>query len=469
MDEFLSYIYTSVFKKWILSSSVSGCQIFIDHDKNHIIHIQNNNYDGQIIFNDMNIIELTIINRINHEIEFYLHFQMSTLNHAIELFQEMIDCMHSLIQQPTIKVLLSCSGGLTTSFFASKINEAFAVLNFHYEASAIGYTQLFDAGENYDIILLAPQISYLQAKVQSIFKDKAVLSIPPQIFATYDVGAIIQLIVETIKQKKKIHTNHYLPLHKPVHFYKKILVLSIIRNSQRVHVIYRLYDTHQNIILQNEIIKPQLDINDIYDVIDTVLVSESDIDIIGLSLPGIINFGTVVSTNIHGFHTQDLLQSLEKRYTQTFVLGNDVDTAAIGYYVSQSQYENIAVLFQPTHFHAGVGMILNGQLYTGYQHLVGEVQYLPLHLSDDSLVLSRSPEGALELVSKTIACIMSLLAPETIVLFCTMIPNEDELKDELRKYIPSHYIPPIIILDHLEEYTLLGQMILCTQQHKLFS
>ncbi len=40
---------------------------------------------------------------------------------------------------------------------------------------AIGYTDLFNVGNDYDVILLAPQISFMHAKVQEILKDKIVL------------------------------------------------------------------------------------------------------------------------------------------------------------------------------------------------------------------------------------------------------------------------------------------------------
>ena len=123
-------------------------------------------------------------------------------------------------------------------------------------------------------------------------------------------------------------------------------------------------------------------------------------------------------------------------------------------------------MFQPSHYCLGAGIIINGELLLGQHNLAGEVQYLPMDLSDDRLVLCKTPEGALELVAKTITSIISLISPEVIVLFCEMVPDVEELNLEIQKYIPKEYIPPIIKLDHLEEYTLLGQMVLCIQQEK---
>lgn len=187
MDEFLRDIHTMIFKQWILMQDQSQCHIYLDKDNNHIIDIKTNYSFSQVIFNPLNIIELSVTNTTNQNIEFYLHFQMKTMKHATELFNEMMNNILQLVEKPKIKILLSCSGGLTTSYFASKLNEAAQILDYHYEVKAIGYTDLFNIGNEYDVILLAPQISFMHAKVQEILKEKIVLKIPPQVFAKYDV------------------------------------------------------------------------------------------------------------------------------------------------------------------------------------------------------------------------------------------------------------------------------------------
>ena len=48
----------------------------------------------------------------------------------------------------------------------------------------------------------------------------------------------------------------------------KTLALSIFRNKQSIHVAYRVYDKNQKILLDNEVIKPTINIQDVYDVID---------------------------------------------------------------------------------------------------------------------------------------------------------------------------------------------------------
>ena len=61
----------------------------------------------------------------------------------------------------------------------------------------------------------------------------------------------------------------------------KTLCLALIRNSNRVHIVYRLYDENNSILENNEIIKPTLSIQDYYDVIDSMLAKYVDIKVIG--------------------------------------------------------------------------------------------------------------------------------------------------------------------------------------------
>lgn len=53
------------------------------------------------------------------------------------------------------------------------------------------------------------------------------------------------------------------------------------RNRNRIHIAYRLYQSQSDIIVNNETIKQRITIQDIYDVIDTVLLNYPGIEVIG--------------------------------------------------------------------------------------------------------------------------------------------------------------------------------------------
>lgn len=92
---------------------------------------------------------------------------------------------------------------------------------------------------------------------------------------------------------------------------------------------------------------------------------------------------------------------------------------------------------------AGSGIIVNGQLVRGMDHLAGEVALLPLNLSDDYLILANTPEGTLELVSKNIMSIIAIVAPEAIVVYSDLILDGQDVSDEIKKSIKSIFIKSV--------------------------
>lgn len=460
MDEFFSSLNVVFFQKWILSHH--NPDLIIKMDTNDRITIDNQSSSSTITFYHDNIIELTTINKSTGQTEFYLHFQMQSLLQAVNLFDEMVICIQKIAARPAIRVLLCCSGGLTTSFFANKLHQGIELLDLHFTIDATGYQNVFYQGNQYDVILLAPQISHVYHKVKAVLKSQAVRVIPGEIFATYDVKAAIDLITAAYARKTvPPRKTNALTIHQKVDNKSPVLVFSLFRNSQRVHLAYRLYEKDMNIVIDDEIIKPHVKADDIFHVIDTILVNYPDIETIGISTPGIINDdGLLSSTSVRGFENIYLEKMLKERYTANIVIANDVNTAAVGFYACQDKCDSLAFLFQPIHHLSGAGIVINGNLVKGSHNLAGEIQYLPMALSNSPMILNRTIEGSLELAGKTIMSIMALLAPEVVVVYCDLITNEDRLYDELGRHLQKSYLPKIIKVTNMLDYTLLGQLIL---------
>lgn len=121
------------------------------------------------------------------------------------------------------------------------------------------------------------------------------------------------------------------------------------------------------------------------------------------------------------------------------------------------------LLFQPISLGAGAGIIVDGKVISGSHNFAGEVLYLPLSLSQDKSELNSTPEGTLELVSKTILSSMCIVDPQAIILFSDLITDTGELKKEIEKFVPKTFVPEIVKIEDVLEYILLGQMVLCTQ------
>ena len=461
MDKFLADIYLECFKMWILSQGNEQCRISLHDDKT--IKIMTQYSESTICFYPNQIVEFNVTNKFKNEVELYLHFQFKNMKHTRKLFNEMYETIQKLIKKPVVKVLLCCSGGLTTGYFAQKINEAASLLSINIEVDAIAYDYLYEVGDGYDVIMLAPQISYLYAKANAILKNKIVLKIPSVIFAKYDVKEMISFIEEErINHKIIIDQNHKpLPVKNKKHTGKKILCMTLIRNSNRVHIVYRLYDGRNKILENNEIIKPTFKLQDFYDVIDSELAQYPDIAIIGVSVPGIIHEEYINSMHLEGIERLELEKDLQSRYHQKFIFGNDVNVMALGYYSMQEEYSSLSLIFQPISALSGIGNIVHGQLLIGAHHVSGEIQFMPLNYSKEPIELHTTPEGAVEALAKSIVSVISMLDPELIVICCFMITDVNEVIKEVEKYIPKDYIPHIEQVDYLQEFMLLGTLMLC--------
>lgn len=120
LDEFYKDVYMDLFKKWACIQKHPNYGI---KEFENSIQIESTYGIAEITFNPFCIIELNVISKKREESDFYLHFQMNTLKHAVSLFEEMIVCLLKLDQEAKTKVLLCCSGGLTTSYFAQEMNK----------------------------------------------------------------------------------------------------------------------------------------------------------------------------------------------------------------------------------------------------------------------------------------------------------------------------------------------------------
>ena len=468
MDDYLREIQTAIFRKWISNQKRDYYYLYPSETDPDAIIIENEYCYSYVTFNPQCIIELCVMNKRTDEMAFYLHFQFKTLNHAISLFEEMDQCIQKMVNQPICRLLLCCSGGMTTAFFADKIKNGIKVLNLNMEVAATSYQKIYNVAQNYDVILLAPQVSYVKLQVEKVFKNKLVLKIPTQIFASYNVGALITFVEESIKNKEKKYDSTVEPLASMMEIKtkKNILAVSINANGENSHISYRLYNNLQEIVLDSNIIKSNIKLHDVLDALDTVVLQNEMIDVISIALPGVMVEGNVYSGIIEGGNHQ-LKELFEKRYENESYFINDFNAAVVGYYASQNQYKSIAFLFQPIGRMAGSGIIVNGQLVRGMDHLAGEVALLPLKLSNDYFTLANTPEGTLELVSKNIMSIIAIVSPEAIVVYSDLILDSQDVSDEIKKSLSQYSLkvyPKIIKVENILEYILLGAMILSAKE-----
>lgn len=177
-----------------------------------IISFSNDVYEALAVFHDNSLMELSIEDRKTGENQFYLHFEVKEMKSArdnIQAFfdfftdrnqaEEALDMRAMQIQHP-MRLLISCTSGLTSAYFAYTMKNALDKAGMKVTIDAVSYTEIDRVEKQYDYILLAPQIAYKLPEFQEKY-GKRVMTVDSREFATYDANRVINRIAHLYRGK----------------------------------------------------------------------------------------------------------------------------------------------------------------------------------------------------------------------------------------------------------------------------
>lgn len=455
------------YKNWIKENKSVWYEL--KENEEGCFRLKANNACAEVNFYELEVLtcELKILDA-NDENLFYLHFELKDLSHAQGLYNEMIDSLRKIKEKKQIEALLCCSSGLTTSFFTMKLNDAAELLSMDIHFEAEGYSELYNAAVDKDVILLAPQIGYLYQQVKDILKDKIVLQIPGAVFARYDTGTMLNMIKEEFeaRQKKSAPVTEE-PEHNEVTIRRHgewgtFMVIAYVNNRNNLSVNYRVCQ-ECTILEDRTYIKEKWGLDVFEDILDTVLPRYPEVENVYIATPGTINKGRL-SNDYLGVVDVDIVQRFTDKYHRKFNLCNDHNAITMGYYADHAEELGDFVLFYQAYLnHAGgAGIILDGKLRTGYNHYAGEVHFMlrSLHFSDPYHYLSRTPEGQAELTAKQMLPLILSIGPDTIGFCNPMVQDVEAVENILAHYIPKRLLPKIIKVDDEIENLYWGAMLI---------
>ena len=137
------------FKDWAGKQESPDYIIFFSHEKGDHIIIDTEFARGTASFYLLEkfvVVEMNVVNKNTSEIVFYLHFELKDLEHAQELFTEMITAVLKQKETSSRRILMCCSSAITTSFFKEKLNNAAKLLKLNVTFDAVSYNNLFVEG-----------------------------------------------------------------------------------------------------------------------------------------------------------------------------------------------------------------------------------------------------------------------------------------------------------------------------------
>ena len=453
------------YKEWLLSQTDDAYELINDEEHDRIRFLTQYGEGVALLHEDLGIVELTITTLSDSQTMFYLHFEPTNPEHAKGLFKEMKETLLTLDEKHGVRILLTCSCGLTTGFFAEQLQAAADAMSLDFKFDAVSYTTIYEKAFDYDVILLAPQIQYEHKKLASVLTDKIILDMPAAAFAQYKPAVVIDMIADALKEKKTGE-----PAEKPApqpnigmvsDNDQVILSVGMLNDHNVIRVGYRIYD-HGKITLEDRVVKKTLSEEDLNDLLSYVLKKHEEVEMIGIAMPGIAYHGQVYSS-LYGFDHVDLADNLRKRHGKPIVIMNDINALALGYYSMHDDTRDLVFYYLPRgNSFGGSGIVMNGKIQMGYLNMAGDhIGELTGRFVEDAERKSETPEGCVEIIATALYAYMCTIAPERLVVYSELLPDIDEVREELKKLLPEEYIPDIVRVLSLKEYMLNGIMMRC--------
>lgn len=449
------------FRKWVIQRGTESFPVTENEEGN--LEIESKYGLGRVNFYPDDIVELRI-DTFREETVFFLHFQLNNIDKARDLYVEMEEAMRNLKAQDVKKIVLSCTSALTTSYYAELLNKAAETLSLKYTFCAYSIDKLVDNVKGADMILLAPQVHYMREKLEKQVKNIPVRNIPGHIFGKYDTGALIEMVKGELDEIEEKMTPKYKRTQAFFETNKKILTIGYTNGARGkdAYVVYRYYK-NGDIVYSGRMQSNGISMEELCCIITPVLEKYPEIEVIGLSLPGTIENGVIYLQN-SVIHLHNAQQELKEKYHRTILAFNDANMIVTGIYWLEDRYRSLVLYFLPTDASsAGCGIVVNGHLIRGYQHVAGEVMYTQsvLHLRDTADALLKSEEGTYEVVSKTLVTLVASLGPEAIFVYSPKSSDMKKMKTYMEKYIAKKFLPDLYNIEDVSEYMMTGTFLRC--------
>ena len=473
------------FRAYVRASSVEG--IRVREEDNDRFLLEADSATGRVTFyrfeGGPEIVELSIDDTgTEGQPTFFLHFELEDLDRARALFKEMCDVLTQEELFETRRVLLCCTAGMTTTLFATRLNEAAKTLSLDYEFCALPLEMAREGsnGTDFEAVLLAPQIGYRRAEVKRAFPDIPVVEIPPKHFASYDAGSVLKMVMHLVGDHTVFSDTDPLNLKQARGLTndRKIMVVVNVHNIRSTWTGWRIYD-HGTIVDHGQMTRTRIDLGDIEDLIATLYVAGHDVrdlDAIGIAIPGVVNRESCAFEVVGSPGDYELGRRIYERYGVRVFVDNNANAAAVGCYVSQDEYDSVSFHTQQTgHLIGGHGIVVDGHLVKGRGNFAGELgPFAHALLSDrtDGDVkrleeMAWHADGMRTLVTPILLADMSLVAPDAIFVAVDLIDDMDKLRADMASHLkryPTKYLPDLIRVTDYRERIAVGELALCLQK-----
>lgn len=226
--------------------------------------------------------------------------------------------------------------------------------------------------------------------------------------------------------------------------YSHALCLTITGDTTSDRVEGVVVDLHGKILFREEYYYHGLTFEVIDRLISDLLDAHTNIDQIGIGIPGFTSDGQVINCDVSSLDGCDIRQQLENKYKLPVFVENEMHLSAYGYYKYHPEYrgDSIAVFHMPDDFVPGAGFVINGQVIKGETGFAGEISHLPFGFpySEKELIRRcKDPETAMSIILKAVISIITIINPAVIIFAGNIFTEQflSVLQEKCKKIIPD--------------------------------
>lgn len=102
-----------------------------------------------------------------------------------------------------VKCIVCCSQGMSSSALMQKMRNYISEKNIEMEVKASTVDSLMSGNEDFDILMIGPQIRYEKGKLEKRFSDKVVAAIPMLAYGRLNGEEVVNLGLQLLDEKNK--------------------------------------------------------------------------------------------------------------------------------------------------------------------------------------------------------------------------------------------------------------------------
>lgn len=211
MNDFYYSLNGLLMYRWIVTNRKEYEKHFVktlikEDVDSYIIYFETEDKFARAIIWFHDVIELQIFKKEDGESCFYLHFEIFDLGQCVRLYRDFYHCLVKQGPGRRYRVLVCCTGGLTSCLFSTKLQELVDLKRYNIQLDATAYCYLQERYDHYDLILLAPQVAHHAPMIlRELTKQIPVKNINPIEYATLNLDYTFDTICDFATRAGLLH------------------------------------------------------------------------------------------------------------------------------------------------------------------------------------------------------------------------------------------------------------------------